>query len=236
MTLMLAGAPAAQRAVSLTVLGATLAGRRRPAGRVLAATDRWSSRSGDGRRRWASSWSPTSSPRSCCVVSAAVTLAVLVYSIGQGMADGDEEAPLSIFHPTYLVLTAGVTNAFLSGDLFNLYVGFEILLVASYVLLTLGGTANRIRAGTTYVVVSLLSSLIFLTAIGLIYAATGTAQHGAARRPARRRCPDNLQPDAAGHAAARLRYQGGGLPAVGLAARQLPHRARLRSPRSSPAC
>lgn len=108
------------------------------------------------------------------VVSAAVTLCVLVYSIGQGMADGNEETPLSIYHPTYLVLTAGVTNAFLSGDLFNLYVGFEILLVASYVLLTLGSTENRIRAGTTYVVVSLLSSVIFLTALGLTYAAAGT--------------------------------------------------------------
>ena len=47
---------------------------------------------------------------------------------------------MSIFHPTYLVLIAGVSHAFLAGDLFNLYVGFEILLVASYVLITLGGT------------------------------------------------------------------------------------------------
>jgi multicomponent Na+:H+ antiporter subunit D len=108
------------------------------------------------------------------VVSAAVTLCVLLYSIGQGTADGDEEHPLSVYHPTYLILTAGVTNAFLSGDLFNLYVGFEILLAASYVLITLGGTENRIRAGTTYVVVSLLSSVIFLAGIGLVYAATGT--------------------------------------------------------------
>lgn len=107
------------------------------------------------------------------VVSSAVTLCVLVYSIGQGMADGHEETPLSIYHPTYLVLTAGVTNAFLAGDLFNLYVGFEILLVASYVLITLNSNETRIRAGTTYVVVSLLSSLVFLAAIGLVYAATG---------------------------------------------------------------
>jgi multicomponent Na+:H+ antiporter subunit D len=69
---------------------------------------------------------------------------------------------------------AGVSNAFLAGDLFNLYVGFEILLMASYVLLTLGGTAPRIRGGITYVVVSLTSSLLFLAAIGLVYAATGT--------------------------------------------------------------
>ncbi|SFK90407.1 Na+/H+ antiporter subunit D [Geodermatophilus ruber] len=108
------------------------------------------------------------------VVAATVGLGVLVFAVGQGSADGDEETPLSIFHPTFLVLMAGVANAFLAGDLFNLYVGFEILLTASYVLLTLGGSAPRIRAGITYVVVSLLSSLIFLAAIALVYAATGT--------------------------------------------------------------
>ncbi|MFC4396853.1 MULTISPECIES: Na+/H+ antiporter subunit D [Micrococcaceae] len=108
------------------------------------------------------------------VVSSAVSLAVLVYATGQGMADGDEDAPVSIFHPTYLILVAGVSNAFLSGDLFNLYVGFEILLTASYVLMTLGGTGPRIRAGVTYVVVSVVSSVLFLIAIAMVYGATGT--------------------------------------------------------------
>jgi multicomponent Na+:H+ antiporter subunit D len=108
------------------------------------------------------------------VVASTVALGVLVFAIGQGAADGQEETPLSIFHPTFLVLVAGVGNAFLAGDLFNLYVGFEILLMASYVLLTLGGTAARIRGGVTYIVVSLTSSLVFLAAIGLVYAATGT--------------------------------------------------------------
>jgi multicomponent Na+:H+ antiporter subunit D len=107
-------------------------------------------------------------------ISAAVTLCVLVYSYGQGTADDERGLPLAVFHPTYLVLAAGISNAFLAGDLFNLYVGFEILLVSSYVLITLGGTASRIRSGTTYVVVSLLSSLLFLAAIGLVYGATGT--------------------------------------------------------------
>ena len=65
-------------------------------------------------------------------------------------------------------------NAFLAGDLFNLFVGFEILLAASFVLITLGGTETRIRTGSTYVVVSILSSMIFLAAVGLVYAATGT--------------------------------------------------------------
>jgi len=108
------------------------------------------------------------------VVSSVVGLAVLIYATGQGAADGDAEGPVSIFHPTYLILMAGVSNAFLSGDLFNLYVGFEILLTASYVLMTLGGTGPRIRAGVTYVVVSVVSSMLFLIAIAMIYGATGT--------------------------------------------------------------
>jgi multicomponent Na+:H+ antiporter subunit D len=107
-------------------------------------------------------------------VSAVVLLGVLLFSLGQGLADGDDETPVSIYYPTYLVLGAGVCNAFIAGDLFNLYVGFEILLVASYVLITLGGTGPRIRAGVTYVVVSLVSSILFLVSIGLVYAATGT--------------------------------------------------------------
>ena len=113
------------------------------------------------------------------VVATTVALGVLLFAVGQGIADdhrssGTERSPVSIFHPTFLVLMAGVGFAFLAGDLFNLYVGFEVLLTASYVLLTLGGSASRIRGGITYIVVSLLSSLLFLAAIGLVYAATGT--------------------------------------------------------------
>ncbi len=112
------------------------------------------------------------------IVSTTVTMGVLGYSIGQGRSSFDDESdghsPLPVFHPTILVLAAGVTTTFVSGDLFHLYVGFEMLLAASFVLLTLGGTAERVRAGTTYVLVSLLSSMIFLIAISMVYAATGT--------------------------------------------------------------
>lgn len=108
------------------------------------------------------------------VVSAAVTLAVMIYSIAQDFADQDEAAPLSIFHPAFLIMVAGVCDAFLAGDLFNLFVGFEILLSGSYVLLTFGGTESRVRAGATYSVVGLTSSLLFLIAIAVTYAATGT--------------------------------------------------------------
>ncbi len=107
------------------------------------------------------------------VVSAAVLLVVLLYAIGQGVADG-RRTPLAVFHPCYLVLAAGIALAFLTGDLFNLFVAFEVMLVASYVLITLEGGEAQVRAGMTYVVVSLLASVLFVTAVGLVYAATGT--------------------------------------------------------------
>lgn len=108
------------------------------------------------------------------VTSLVVSLAVMLYSLAQGFADGDDGAPVAIYHPTFLVLSAGVSTAFISGDLFHLYVGFEVLLTASFVLITLGGTRERIRAGTIYVIVSMTSSMIFVIAIAATYAATGT--------------------------------------------------------------
>ncbi|MGK2880647.1 MAG: Na+/H+ antiporter subunit D, partial [Mycobacterium sp.] len=108
------------------------------------------------------------------LVSSIVLLAVVFYAIGQGIRDGDENQPVSIFLPTYLALSAGVCNAFLAGDLFNLFVGFEVLLSASFVLLTIGASAERVRAGISYVMVSMVSSLIFLIGIALVYATTGT--------------------------------------------------------------
>ncbi|MGV0850606.1 Na+/H+ antiporter subunit D [Mycolicibacterium phlei] len=108
------------------------------------------------------------------VVSSIVLLAVVFYAIGQGIRDGDERQPVSIFMPTYMVLSAGVCMAFLAGDLFNLFVGFEVLLSSSYVLLTIGASKDRVRAGISYVMVSMVSSLVFLFGIALVYAATGT--------------------------------------------------------------
>ena len=108
------------------------------------------------------------------VVASIVLLTVVYYAIGQGIRDGDERQPVSIFMPTYLTLAAGVCMAFVAGDLFNLFVGFEVLLVASFVLLTIGASAERVRAGISYVMVSTVSSLIFLIGIALVYAAAGT--------------------------------------------------------------
>ncbi|WP_295624847.1 Na+/H+ antiporter subunit D [uncultured Corynebacterium sp.] len=107
-------------------------------------------------------------------VSQLVLFAVHWFGIGQGIRDGDDDDPISVFVPTYMLLNMGVSMAFLAGDLFNMYVGFEVLLLASYVLLTLGASASRIRAGVSYVMVNLLSSMVFLMAIGFIYASVGT--------------------------------------------------------------
>ncbi|WP_430592535.1 Na+/H+ antiporter subunit D [Humidisolicoccus flavus] len=111
------------------------------------------------------------------LVSSIVTITVLVFAMRQDVDEGTDRSPVTIFHPTYLILSAGVSNAFLAGDLFNLFVSFEILLFASYVLLTLGGTRERVRAGSTYIVVSLVSSLLFLTALAIIYAAVGSVNY-----------------------------------------------------------
>ena len=78
-------------------------------------------------------------------VSQLVLFAVHWFGIGQGIRDGDDDDPISVFVPTYMLLNMGVSMAFLAGDLFNMYVGFEVLLLASYVLLTLGASASRIR-------------------------------------------------------------------------------------------
>ncbi|APT93301.1 monovalent cation/H+ antiporter subunit D [Corynebacterium phocae] len=106
--------------------------------------------------------------------SSIVLFSVMWYAIAQGIRDGGKHEPVSVFLPTYMVLTMGVNLSFLAGDLFNLYVGFEIFLVASYVLLTVGATAARVRAGVGYVMVSMASSLIFVVGLALVYAAVGT--------------------------------------------------------------
>ena len=171
--LMLSHRPRAQRLVSFSVLTTVVA----IAAVLLVQADQ------DGPQvAWLGAWTPPLGislvadrlSALMLLVSAVVTLAVLAYSVGQGMTGDEEEAPVSIYHPTFLVLVAGVSNAFLAGDLFNLFVSFEMLLFASYVLLTLGGTATRIRAGTIYVVVNMLSSALFLISIAAVYAATGS--------------------------------------------------------------
>ena len=78
------------------------------------------------------------------------------------------------FHPFFQLQVAGLNGAFLTGDLFNLFVFFEVLLIASYGLLVHGGGAARMRAGLHYVVLNLAGSTLFLVALALVYGTLGT--------------------------------------------------------------
>lgn len=78
------------------------------------------------------------------------------------------------YYPLLLTLLAGVCGAFLTGDIFNLYVWFEVMLISSFVLLSLGGERPQIEGAVKYVTLNLLSSALFLTAVGILYGMTGT--------------------------------------------------------------
>ena len=78
------------------------------------------------------------------------------------------------FHPLYQFQLMGINGAFLTGDFFNLFVFFEILLIASYGLMVHGGGGLRVKAGVQYVVTNLVGSSVFLIAVGMIYSVTGT--------------------------------------------------------------
>lgn len=78
------------------------------------------------------------------------------------------------YHPLIQVLLMGVAGAFLTGDLFNLYVFFEVMLLASFVLMALHRTHQQVAAAFKYVTINLLASAVFLTALGLLYGGAGT--------------------------------------------------------------
>ena len=78
------------------------------------------------------------------------------------------------YHALIQILLMGVSGAFLTGDLFNLYVWFEVMLVASFVLMALHRTSVQVEAAFKYVAINLIASSIFLTALGLLYGVAGT--------------------------------------------------------------
>jgi multicomponent Na+:H+ antiporter subunit D len=104
------------------------------------------------------------------LISLITVLAVFVFAIGQPRNDKSA----FYFHPLYLLLTAGVSASFLTGDLFNLFVAFEVMLSVSYVLITLGGRRDQVRSGMTYVVINLAASTLLVATVAFIYASTGS--------------------------------------------------------------
>jgi multicomponent K+:H+ antiporter subunit D len=98
-----------------------------------------------------------------------LALPVVLYAIG---SDWDKRG--AHFHPLVQFLLMGIGGAFLTGDAFNLFVFFEVLLIASYGLMIHGGGARRTRAGIQYIAFNLIGSTLFLIALSTVYGITGT--------------------------------------------------------------
>ncbi len=102
------------------------------------------------------------------VVAAVVALMALVFSMARWDKAGAH------FHVLFQVQLMGLNGAFLTGDLFNLFVFFEVMLAASYGLLLHGSGPSRVKAGLHYVAVNLVASSLFLVGASMIYGVTGT--------------------------------------------------------------
>lgn len=104
------------------------------------------------------------------VITAVIGFATALYSLGT--IDADREKYL--YYPLLQLLLMGINGAFLTGDIFNLYVWFEVMLISSFVLLALGGRRGQLEGAIKYVTLNLLSSAIFLAAVGILYGIAGT--------------------------------------------------------------
>ncbi|HUH47174.1 MAG TPA: proton-conducting transporter membrane subunit [Arenibacter sp.] len=104
------------------------------------------------------------------LLTAIVALAVSIFSaIGVGRA-----RMLYGYFPIFHFLIMGLNGAFLTGDIFNLYVWFEVIIISSFVLLTLGGRKPQLEGAVKYMAMNILASTFFLTGIGILYGITGT--------------------------------------------------------------
>ncbi len=102
------------------------------------------------------------------LLTSILALCVIVFAAGGTDGRGRH------FHPLFQFQLLGINGAFLTGDVFNLFVFFEVMLIASYGLMLHGGGPARLKAGFHYVAINLLASTVFLVGVGLIFAVTGT--------------------------------------------------------------
>jgi multicomponent Na+:H+ antiporter subunit D len=104
------------------------------------------------------------------VLAGLMGLGVSIYSL----VSIDEQREKFGYYPLFNILLMGVCGAFLTGDIFNLYVWYEVMLIASFVLISLGGERQQIAGAIKYVVLNLMASALFLAAVGLLYGMVGT--------------------------------------------------------------
>ena len=104
------------------------------------------------------------------VVSSFIVFAISIYSY-QFIKNNERYSKFYLF---FFSLTMGVNGAFITGDAFNLYVWFEVMLISSFVLITMGAKKEQLEGGIKYMALNLLGSLFFLAGLGLLYGKTGT--------------------------------------------------------------
>lgn len=104
------------------------------------------------------------------LVSAIIGMAVAVYSL----ADIDSQRERFGYYAFLHFMMLGVCGAFLTGDIFNMFVWFEVMLISSFVLMSLGGEKPQMEGAVKYVTLNLISSSLFLAACGILYGQTGT--------------------------------------------------------------
>ncbi len=103
-------------------------------------------------------------------VTSIIGVAIVFYST----ADLQKKPSYAFYHALIHTLIAGIMGSFLTGDIFNLYVFFEVMLITSFGLMTLDASKQQIHAAVNYVILNLIATMVFLLAIGLLYGATGT--------------------------------------------------------------
>ncbi|MEX1024795.1 MAG: Na+/H+ antiporter subunit D [Planctomycetota bacterium] len=104
------------------------------------------------------------------VITGLKALAVSIYAV----VALDEDAERAGYHPVYQTLLMGISGAFLTGDFFNLFVWFEVMLLSSFVLISLGNTRQQVSGAVKYVTINLVSSAILLIGLGILYGKLGT--------------------------------------------------------------
>ncbi|WDE95451.1 proton-conducting transporter membrane subunit [Lentisphaera profundi] len=104
------------------------------------------------------------------VITGLISLTVLIYSF----KEMDNKLQSRAYFPLFNFLMMGVNGSFITGDMFNLYVWFEVMLLSSFILLAMGKKADQLEGSIKYVTINLFSSILFLSGAAIIYAKTGS--------------------------------------------------------------